>query len=81
MGSDAFDLVAGKYRSVMNRVVALGDVIGQKLQMFLREFRQHGGANGACGVAPKSGVQHVWRDADSTDTLDIADRLSGILYR
>src|ERR1700758_4311499 len=64
-GSFSLEFMLGEYWLVVNREGPLGNIVDQKLPVFLREFSQHGGTNGARGVTGESGGQHVWSHLDS----------------
>src|SRR5579864_5779837 len=73
VGSYSLDFMLGEYWLVVNREVTLGNIVDQKLPVFLREFGQHGSTNGARGVTAESGVQHVWSYLNSGDSSYLAN--------
>ena len=77
--SHAVHFMGRQHRLVVNRVVALGDVIDEQLPVLLREFSQHAGANGARSVTAESRVQHGRRWTDSADSCNFLDRQIGAL--
>ena len=79
MRPHALYFVRGKHGLVVDRVVALGDVVGEKLQMLLRKLRQHAGSNGTGSMAAQRRVQHVGSYTNPPHRLDLADRKLDIL--
>ena len=63
-----------QHRWIVDRVVALRDVVNEQLQMLLRQFCQHASANRASSMASQRGMKSSGRCANSADRCNFLDR-------